>query len=441
MSAIRTRFCGRCPLSDLNKLTLMFSTLILQYLNKLVKGEVRDFTSPEAFHTLKVQRLGNDRIKPFAQVSSNLVVPVLALVADMPIQPRKVSDSTPPVIRTFYLSADSFVEGAKFFQGVFEKLWRLFLFAVAKGQVGLHTKIYSYALTCSRTGFGSGGICNHVKPIGANTITKDLDKVNFTLVVAVLMKREPAFVEPQALLPVVPRFKREANTPCFKEIRRLELRRTVSSFTLELWKPTESVKEPFISGMDTDNHFVKRIAGYPRPVLLRASKQLCQVRLQAKTSRIFPVSTVISLFQLQKVVMDIRKVVKHIPQTHILWVFAQLELVCSAILFLFSLPHGLSRITPLSPNEWEAGTQSCDYARYACQRDTYIEPQFTKNVKCFFKKTLWPYTRGPTFLPNLKVGSPVRILDDYKFYYSKLNLGIVLLWTYRPVGLKSRNPV
>ncbi len=288
MSAIRTRFCGRCPLSDLNKLTLMFSTLILQYLNKLVKGEVRDFTSPEAFHTLKVQRLGNDRIKPFAQVSSNLVVPVLALVGDMPIQPRKVSDSTPPVIRTFYLSADSFVEGAKFFQGVFEKLWRLFLFAVAKGQVGLHTKIYSYALTCSRTGLGSGGICNHVKPIGANTITKDLDKVNFTLVVAVLMKREPAFVEPQALLPVVPRFKREANTPCFKEIRRLELRRTVSSFTLELWKPTESVKEPFISGMDTDNHFVKRIAGYPRPVLLRASKQLCQVRLQAKTPAYFP---------------------------------------------------------------------------------------------------------------------------------------------------------
>ena len=131
-TTIATRFCCRCPLSNLKEITLMFSTLILQYLNKLVKGEVRDFTSPEAFHTLKVQRLGNDRVKPFAQVGSNLVVPVLALVGDMLIQPRKVSDSTPPVIRTFDLSADSFVEGAKFFQGVFEKLWRLFLFAVLK---------------------------------------------------------------------------------------------------------------------------------------------------------------------------------------------------------------------------------------------------------------------------------------------------------------------
>ena len=387
MSAIRTRFCGRCPLSDLNKLTLMFSTLILQYLNKLVKGEVRDFTSPEAFHTLKVQRLGNDRIKPFAQVSSNLVVPVLALVADMPIQPRKVSDTPPPIVRTFDLSADSFVEGAKFFQGVFEKFWRVFLFAVAKGQVGLHTKIYSYALTCSRTGLGSGGICNHVKPIGANTITKDLDKANFTLVVAVLMKREPAFVECEALLTVVPRFERKPDTSFFKDIRRLELRRTVSSFTLELWKPTESVKEPFISGMDTDNHFVKRIAGYPSPVLLRAFEQLRQVRLQAKTPRIFPVSTVISLFQLQKVIMDIRKVVKHSPETHMLWVFAQLELVCFAMLFLFSFPHGVSRITLLTPNQWVGPTRNQAVTLImSVQRDISIKPQLTKNVKCLFKK-------------------------------------------------------
>ena len=108
--------------------------------------------------------------------------------------------------------------------------------------------------------------------------------------------------------------------------------------------------------MDTDNHSVKRISGYPRPVLLRASKQLRQVRLQAKTPRIFPVSTVISLLESQEVVMHVRKVIKHIAETHILGVFAQLELVCFAILFLFSLPHGVSRITPLSSAKWEADT-------------------------------------------------------------------------------------
>ena len=90
MSAIRTRFRGSSPLTDLNELALMFDALILQYLNKLIERKIGDLTSPQAFHTLKVQRLGNDRIKPFAQVSSNLVVPVLALVADMPIQSAQV---------------------------------------------------------------------------------------------------------------------------------------------------------------------------------------------------------------------------------------------------------------------------------------------------------------------------------------------------------------
>ena len=87
----------------------------------------------------------------------------------------------------------------------------------------------------------------------------------------------------------------------------MELHRTIAVFTLELWKSAESIKESFISDMDTDNHSVKRIPRYPCPVLVRAFEQLRQVRLQAKTPRIFPVSTVISLFQLQKVVMDICK--------------------------------------------------------------------------------------------------------------------------------------
>ena len=34
----------------------MFDTLGLQNLNKLMKGKVRDFASPEPFHTVKVQR-------------------------------------------------------------------------------------------------------------------------------------------------------------------------------------------------------------------------------------------------------------------------------------------------------------------------------------------------------------------------------------------------
>ena len=221
----------------------MFLTLILQYLNKLVERKIGDFASPQAFHTLKIQRLGDDGIKPFAQVGSNLVVPVLALVGDMPIQARQLPHSTPPIVRTFHLSADRFVECSEFFQGVFQKFWRVFLFAGAKGQVGLHPEVYSYALTCSRTGFGCRCVCNNIEPIGANAIPKDLDIAHFTLPLAVLVESEPTFIELQRFSGFVPRFEREANTSCFKEIRRLELRRTIAVFTFRLWKSTKSGKE------------------------------------------------------------------------------------------------------------------------------------------------------------------------------------------------------
>ena len=403
----------------------MFDTLILQYLNKLVKGEVRDFPSPQAFHTIKVQRLSNDRIKPFAQVGSNLVMPVLALVADFPIEPGELANSTPPIPGTFLLARKGFVQGSEFFQGAFQKLRRLFLFPSAKCQVrlqpgfglgidqihSLYYIVYSYALTCSRTGFGGGVVCNHVKPIGANTITKYLNIANFTVPVAVLVKREIAFVELQRFSRCVPRFEREPDTPCLKEIRRLELRRAVSSFALELWKSTKSIKETFVSDVNTDNYFVKRITGYPCPVLLRAFQQVRQMRLQAKTPGIFAVSTVISLFQPQKVVMHVCKIVKHIPETHSLWVFAQLERVCSAILFLFSFSHGVSRITPLSPYKWEASQLPSGNSCKTCQRDTSIKPQLRRNVKCFFKKTLWPSTRGRTFLPL-----PLGFTVTHKFF-------------------------
>ena len=86
--------------------------------------------------------------------------------------------------------------------------------------------------------------------------------------------------------------------------------------------------------------------------------------------------------------MHVRKVIKHIAETHILGMFAQLELIRFAVLFLFSFFHGLSRISLLSPYEWEETSTppSGDARNAGFLRDTYIKPQFTENVKCFFQK-------------------------------------------------------
>ena len=132
----------------------MFETFELQNLNKLIKGEVGDFPAPQAFHTVKVQRLGNERIKPSTQVSRPFVMPVFTLGRDVPIQPCELTDTSPPIVRTFDLTAKCLTEGSQFFQGMFQELWRVYLLTCAERQIGIQAEIYPYALTCSRIGFG-----------------------------------------------------------------------------------------------------------------------------------------------------------------------------------------------------------------------------------------------------------------------------------------------
>ena len=113
-STITTRFrCSR-PLTDLTQLTLMFSTFILQYLNKLVERKIRDFTSPRfPFHTVKVQGFNGNRIKLLTKFSCQLPVKVFALVADFPIEACNLSHTPPPTVRAFDFTRKSFIETTK----------------------------------------------------------------------------------------------------------------------------------------------------------------------------------------------------------------------------------------------------------------------------------------------------------------------------------------
>ena len=62
-------------------------------------------------------------------------------------------------------------------------------------------------------------------------------------------------------------------------------------------------------------------------MFLGALEQLRQMRLQAIASRIFTIAAIVTVFQLQEVVMHIAKVVKHIAQAFVLWMFAYLIFV------------------------------------------------------------------------------------------------------------------
>ena len=114
----------------------MFDTFILQQLNKLVEGEIGDLPSPEAFHTVYVRRFKSKRIKASTEVGGKFPVPVKALPADLAIQYRQFPDSTPPIIRTFFLTRkETFIQYAELFQGLLQKLWALYLFACGKRQI------------------------------------------------------------------------------------------------------------------------------------------------------------------------------------------------------------------------------------------------------------------------------------------------------------------
>ena len=338
MPTFRARFRRRNPLPNLKELTLMFDTLILQYLNKLVKSKVRDFTSPEAFHSLKVQCLGDNVVKLTTQVSGAFVVPISALIRDFHVKPCELTDSTPPIARPFLLATHGFIEFSEFVQGLFQGLWMLNLLTGAQCQIGFHAKVYPYAFTCSGQHFWGGVICHNIEPIRAGSVPTDLDITDIAMPLTMLMEREVDFlILVELFRNRIPHSKRDTDTPLLKfigirELRRsifitlFELRGTDASASLSLF---EKIKKLFPRKVQANNNSVKRVTGYPCPLSLGAVEQLRQVRLQAIPAGIFPIDAVISIFQSKEVIMHVAKFIEHIAQAHILRMLAYLIFVSS----------------------------------------------------------------------------------------------------------------
>ena len=292
----------------------MFETFELENLNKLVESEVRDFTPPKPFHTVKVQGFGSNKVKPSAKVSGKFPMPIPTLVSNFAVESCYFSYCTPPVVRAFDFSRKAFVEVSEFLQGLFQELWRLYFFAGVQCQVGIHTEVYPYALTCSRIGISSGVSGDNVKPKCSDTVTKDLDITDIALKLAVPVEREPTFVKLQGLRVGIISFERDTDASILKFVACFELRGPIAVFSFELRQSTESVEKALICGVNTDNHFVKRITGYPSPVLLGAFQQLRQVRLQPIPTRIFAVNAVIALLKFEKVIVNITQISSMLPK-------------------------------------------------------------------------------------------------------------------------------
>ena len=115
---------------------------------------------------------------------------VFALVRDLPVKSCKLSDTTPPVIRTFLLTTQYLVEFAKFLQGVFQRLGVLYLLTRAQCQVCVfHTKVgFPNALTYCWQRFEVGVGCCYANPIVTASITLDCHTTNSSMPLAVFME-------------------------------------------------------------------------------------------------------------------------------------------------------------------------------------------------------------------------------------------------------------
>ena len=189
----------------------MFETLELQYLNKLVKGnQVRDFASPKPFHTLKVERLGSDTVKPSAKVGCKFPVPIFALVGNFTVKPCQFSQSAPPIARAFDFARQAFAKGAKFVQGRFEGLRMLYLLTGVQRQIRLHTEVCSYTFTRSGQHFFGGVIRDDVEPKRSNAIPTDLDIADVPLPIAMGVIQDIATLEHKLLFVRTPFLKGQA---------------------------------------------------------------------------------------------------------------------------------------------------------------------------------------------------------------------------------------
>ncbi len=395
-TAVATRFCCRSPLTDLTQLTLMFLTLILQYLNKLIEGEVGDLASPKSFHTRKVQGFNGDGVESLTKFRSKLPLKIFALVADFPIETCELSHTPPPTVRTFLFAAQCFVERPKFLQGLFQRLWVLFFLTRVQRQICVfHTEVCPNALTCCRQRFKICVGCCDVKPIVSATVTFDCDTTESPVPLAVLMKSVRNFIKTPFACLRIPFTESQCDTIVFQRpprtsrvCYRFEL---VSGFPFRF--PTQFFEKTIVGKMYPSQFLLNRLAWQGIPMRVCGAFQIGHVCRHGMIVRIGQSISIPFVLPSMEIVMHLPHIVKQIPNTD------TIRLIAKLILIRF---HRLSSIKRLSPTTWEeTSTLPSGNASYAgLQLDTSIKPHFTKNVKCFSKNALVLSKRAASTSPE-----------------------------------------
>ena len=345
-TAIATRFrCSR-PLSDLFKMTLMFLTLIFQYLNKLVEGEVGNLTSPKPFHAVNVQGFKDNRIKLFTKFRGKLPMKVFTLIGDFPIEACELSHTPPPAVRAFDFTAKFFVERPKFVQGLFQRLAVVYLLTRAKCQVCVfHTEVCPNAFTCCRQRFEICVGCRDTKPIGTASITFDSDTANSPMPLAVFMERVWHFIQLLFTCLGIPFTESQRDTIIFQRPprftgvgNRFEL---MSLF--DFGSTPKFFEKTIVCIMDPFEFLLNRLRRQSIPMrVCRILQNFHVVTHALKVDIRQPVFMTLTL-PLMEVFMNLPHIVKQVANAHCIRLFPKR---------IFTAFHGRSSIKSLTPVKW-----------------------------------------------------------------------------------------
>ena len=377
-SAVATRFRCRRPSSNLEQCATMFLTLIFQYLNKLVEGKIGDFTSPQAFHAVKVQGFNGDCVEPLTKFRGELPLKIFALVGDFPIQACELPHTPPPPVRTSYLSGKAFVERPKFVQVRFQRLWVLFFLTRAKCHIRVfHAEVCPNAFTCCQQRFRFYKVGYDIKPIIATRVPLDRDMTDISIKLTVFMKRIRDFII--SPFTVVPFSKGECDTilfqrpACLFKCDRLEL----VSF-LDFWSTAKFLEKSHIRCINASEFFLNRLARQGVPMRVCRPFQRTHVRTHSSITPIWQSLFISLTVPLMEVVMHLPHIVKQVAKAY------RIRLITKLILIGL---HDISHITPLSA--CTVGRQTRYQAVTLCMSASVIvliRPQFVPNVKFILGK-------------------------------------------------------
>ena len=375
MSTIGTWLCGRPPLSNLNKMTLMFLTLILQYLNKLREGKIRDFTSPQAFHAVKVERFKDEGIKSLAKGCGKFPMPIFALVGNFAIETCELTDTPPPAISAFLFSRKRLVERSEFVQRLLQRLRVVYLLTRAQCQICVfHAEVCPNVFTRCWQRFGVLKIRRDTKPIGIAGIALEGDVFDVTVKLAMFEKG----IRYRIAFPFtrVPFSQGEHDTIVFYLPTRLFQRERLELMAfLNLGSTAKLLEKTHICSVNTSQFFLHGLTRQRFPMwMCRAfqRREMCghSVIVRIRQSVFIPLT-----LPLMEVFMHLPHIVKQVAKPY------QIGLIVYFILIGF---HGISGIRRLSRFSGRQAHYQAVMLKLLANLILLIIPQLYYNCQVYF---------------------------------------------------------